>query len=102
MGFRAARARKSRENFSPGAHGVWSTAPNFVRPLRKRVADCKHVSGGQPFLQERIVVEVDLADREIIRGAPVGVDLRQFLARQWPLDAHGRSSSRAARAPASS
>ena len=38
------------------------------------------VSGGEPFLQERIVVEVDLADREIIRGAPVGVDLRQFLA----------------------
>src|SRR2546426_12811871 len=34
--------RKSRAYFSPGGAGVESTAPNFQRPLRKRVADMKH------------------------------------------------------------
>src|SRR2546425_13170852 len=34
--------RKSRAHFSPGGAGVESTAPNFVQPLRKRVADMKH------------------------------------------------------------
>src|SRR5206468_10959796 len=33
---------KSRAHFSPRGRGVESTAPNFVRPLRKRVADVKH------------------------------------------------------------
>ncbi len=34
--------RKSLPRFSPGDAGVESTAPNFVQPLRKRVADMKH------------------------------------------------------------
>jgi len=33
---------KSRAHFSPEGAGVESTAPNFVQPLRKRVADMKH------------------------------------------------------------
>ena len=33
---------KSRAHFSPGGAGVESTAPNFVQPLRKRVAEMKH------------------------------------------------------------
>src|SRR5690349_15534697 len=33
---------KSRAHFSPEDAGVESTAPNFVQPLRKRVADMKH------------------------------------------------------------
>src|SRR2546425_5460879 len=40
--------RKSRAYFSPGGAGVESTAPNFQRPLRKRVADMKH--GFEPRL----------------------------------------------------
>src|SRR5438093_5811717 len=41
MRFRIARGCKSRPRFSPRG-GVESTAPNFVQPLRKRVADMKH------------------------------------------------------------
>ena len=29
----------------------------------------------QRLLQQRIVVEIDLADRQIVGGAPVGIDL---------------------------
>ena len=37
---------KSRAHFSAGGAGVESTAPNFVRPLRKRVADAN--TGSNP------------------------------------------------------
>src|SRR5260370_36197567 len=37
-----ATGRKSRAHFSPGGAGVESTGPNFLQPLRKRVADCEH------------------------------------------------------------
>ena len=33
----------------------------------------------QWLLQQRIVVEINLADREIIGGAPIGVKQAQFL-----------------------
>jgi hypothetical protein len=30
---------------------------------------------GQRLLQERIVVEIDLTDRQVVCGSPVGIDL---------------------------
>ena len=36
----------------------------------------------QRLLEQRIVVEVDLADGEVVGRAPVGVDQRLFLARE--------------------
>jgi predicted nucleotidyltransferase len=35
----------------------------------------------QRFLQQRIVTQIDLPDREVIRGAPVGVHVPEELAR---------------------
>ena len=37
---------------------------------------------GQRLLQQRVVVEIDLADRQIVRGAPVRVDQRPLGIRQ--------------------
>ena len=39
---------------------------------------------GQRLAQQRIVEQIDLADREIIRGAPIGVDRGEFGRRQRP------------------
>ena len=36
----------------------------------------------QLFAQQRIIVEINLADGYIIGGAPIGVHLRQFIGRQ--------------------
>ena len=37
---------------------------------------------GERLLEQRVVVEIDLADRQVVGGAPVGVDQRLFLARK--------------------
>jgi hypothetical protein len=37
---------------------------------------------GQRLLEQRVVVEIDLADRQVVGGAPVRVDQRPFLVRQ--------------------
>jgi hypothetical protein len=37
---------------------------------------------GQWLLEQRIVVEIDLADRQVVGGAPVRVHQRPFLVRQ--------------------
>src|SRR5215813_909521 len=34
---------------------------------------------GQRFLEERVLVKIDLADRKVVRRPPVGVDLLQLL-----------------------
>ena len=56
--------------FSPGVVPQW--------PSRRGLM-CASV---ERLLQQRIVVEVDLADREIVRGAPVGVQLVEHRRRQ--------------------
>lgn len=38
------------------------------------------VFGGQRFAEQRIVQEVDLSDRQVVRGTPVAVDLCESLA----------------------
>ena len=40
------------------------------------------VRQGEPFLQQRIVVQIDLAHRQIVRRAPVGVYLVEQCRRQ--------------------
>ena len=42
-----------------------------------------HVRQLQRLLQQRIVVEINLADREIVGGTPIGVDLAKQLGRKW-------------------
>ena len=41
-----------------------------------------HVLGLQRLAQERVVEQVDLPDREVVRSAPVGVEELDFLLRQ--------------------
>jgi hypothetical protein len=36
----------------------------------------------QGLLQERVVIEVNLADRKIVRGSPIGVELVNQICRQ--------------------
>src|SRR5262249_39513983 len=37
---------------------------------------------GQRLLEQWVVVEVDLTDRQVVGGSPVGIDQREFLVRQ--------------------
>ena len=48
-----------------------------------------HIGERQRPLQQRIVVEIDLADRQIVRRAPIGVDLAQTF-RGKSLSLHAR------------
>ena len=41
-----------------------------------------HVLRLQRLAQERVVEQVDLPDREVVRGSPVGVEKLDFLLRQ--------------------
>src|SRR5262249_21333689 len=41
-----------------------------------------HVLLGQGLLEQRIVVEIDLADRQVVGCSPIGVDEIEFLVRQ--------------------
>jgi ABC-type Na+ transport system ATPase subunit NatA len=43
------------------------------------------VLGPQRLLEERVGEQVDLADREIVRGAPVGVNQVELSGREWLL-----------------
>ena len=38
---------------------------------------------GQRLLQQRIVEQIDLPDRQVVRGPPVGVDLPQLVRAKW-------------------
>ena len=37
---------------------------------------------GQRLLEQRVVIEIDLADRQVVGGAPVRIDEREFLVRE--------------------
>jgi len=60
--------RRSLPRFSPGDAGVESTAPNFVQPLRKRVADMKH--GFEPGLNRTTETQTSVVASTIQSGPP--------------------------------
>ena len=44
------------------------------------------VLGPQRFAQQRVVEQIDLADREVVRGAPVGVDAVEEISSRRHVD----------------
>src|SRR5450631_3303376 len=63
--------------------------PGVVPPVSQQ--HVLHIGERQRPFQQRIVVEIDLADRQIVGGAPVGVDLVEQ-ARREGVGSHGLSS----------
>ena len=63
---------------------------------RAPVADHQrlHMRQLQRLAQQRIVVEIDLADRQIVGGAPVGVDQAQFVGFCGRMPVGGRTAGR--------
>ena len=60
--------------------GVDEVQPRRRAPVAEQAR--LDVRQGERFLQQRIVVEIDLPDRQIVRRAPVGVHLVEQCRRQ--------------------
>ena len=54
--------------------------PGVVPPVPQQPR--LHVLDGKRCLEQRVVEEINLADRQIVRGAPVGIHLREQVGRE--------------------
>jgi hypothetical protein len=50
-----------------------------------------HMLNSQEFTKQRILQEIDLANRKIVRGTPVAIDLSYLIRRKWLLRRRQRS-----------